>query len=246
MAARSQSWSPLFVARLGGILFLISLVAGSFGELYVPTHVLVSTDAAATAKNILSDTWTYRLGFLGYLAEALCDSSLTVVLYLLLKPAGRELALLIVVLRVISTAVFAAAELFYYAPLIILSGSHALSAFSQGQLNALAVLSLRFYGGGALVPTVIYGLAWFLAGVLMWRSDYLPKLLGAVVMIGGACMAGKYIASILVPGSAPDYLMFPVFASMVFTMLWFLLRGVNMRKWEERLSSIAPARLRSA
>ena len=97
-------------ARIAGVLFLISIVAGGFGEFYVPSTLIVSADATATANNIRASEWLFRLGFAGYLVEALCDIGLTLVLYVLLRRVHEELALLAAFFRLVSTAVFAAAE----------------------------------------------------------------------------------------------------------------------------------------
>ncbi|MFN2638449.1 MAG: DUF4386 domain-containing protein, partial [Gemmatimonadaceae bacterium] len=71
-------------ARAAGFLFLVSFFAGSFGEFYVPSHLIVSGNAAATAANIMNNDLLFRLGFAGYLLEALCDVALALILYVLL------------------------------------------------------------------------------------------------------------------------------------------------------------------
>ena len=71
-------------ARIAGVLFLITIVAGGFGEFYVPSTLIVSADATATANNVRASEWLFRLGFAGYLVEAMCDIGLTLVLYVLL------------------------------------------------------------------------------------------------------------------------------------------------------------------
>ena len=80
----------------------------------------------------------------------MCDIGLTLVLYRLLRPVREDLALLAVFFRLVSTAVFAIAELFYFAASLILGGAGYLKTFSPEQLNSLALLSLKLsgYGGG--------------------------------------------------------------------------------------------------
>ena len=151
-------------ARIAGVLFLISLVAGGFGEFYVPSTLIVSGDAAATAKNIIASDSLFRIGFASYLVEAMCDIGLTLFLYLLLRPVREDLALLAAFFRLVSTAVFAVAELFYFAPLLILGGAASLKSFSPDQLNALALHSLRLYGHGAGIFMVFYGVPSILLG----------------------------------------------------------------------------------
>ena len=117
-------------ARIAGVLFLISAVAGGFGEFFVPFQLIVSNDATATANNIMASELLFRMGFVGYLVEALCDVSLTLILYVLLRPVSRDLALLAVFFRLVGTAVFAMTKLFYFSALFILGGADYLKTFS--------------------------------------------------------------------------------------------------------------------
>src|SRR5713101_8510205 len=122
-------------ARIAGVLFLLSLVAGGFGEFYVPSKLIVSADATATAKNINAFGTLFRLGFAAYLVEAICDIALTLILYVLLRPVRKDLALLAAFFRLVSTAIFGTAELFYFAASLILGGADYLKTFSPDQLN---------------------------------------------------------------------------------------------------------------
>lgn len=233
----SSGWPPQRIARIAGVLLLLTMIGGGFGELYVQSAVIVPNDAAATARNIIAWDGVYRLGFVGYIIEALCDVGLTWVFYLLLAPAGKELALLATLLRIVSTAVFAAAELFYLAPLVILRGSDYLKTFSPEQLHTLALLSLRFYGYGTIVPTIFYGAAWLILGWLIVRSRYLPKILGLLLVLAGLGFVVQNLAQIVAPAYASQYLMLPMFVGVLFLMIWLLVRGVNMEKWQEAVSA---------
>ena len=107
-------------ARIAGVLFLLTLVAGGFGEAYAPSQLIVPGDATATAHNLLTSDLLFRLGFVAYLVEVVCDVSLTLLLYVLLRPVHTNLALLAVFFRLMGTATFAFGELFYFAPSLIL------------------------------------------------------------------------------------------------------------------------------
>src|SRR5215471_20126364 len=76
-------------AKLGVVFFLLSFVGGGFGEEYVPSKLIVATEAAATAENLKSSEFIFRLGFVGYLVEACCDVTLALIFYVLLKPVHR-------------------------------------------------------------------------------------------------------------------------------------------------------------
>src|SRR2546427_9778760 len=143
-------------ARIAGVLFLISLVAGGFGEAYVPSKIIVSGDAAATAANIGNFEFLYRLGFAGFLIESLCDITLVLIMYALLKPVSRELSFLAAFIGLVGTALFAFAELFYFAPPLIIGGAGDLKTFSADQLIALELLSLKFSSYAGIIFTAYY------------------------------------------------------------------------------------------
>src|SRR5260221_6889955 len=107
-------------ARIAGVLFLLSLVAGGFGEAYVPSKLIVSADPTATAANLRNFDFLYRLGFANFLIESLCDTPLPLILYLLLKPVNKQLSLLAALFGLICTPTFAFPQLFYFLPQLIL------------------------------------------------------------------------------------------------------------------------------
>jgi Domain of unknown function (DUF4386) len=176
-------------ARIGGILILISFVAGLFGEVYVPSILTASAGGVAAAHNAGSHVALLRIGFAGYLVEALCDVSLTLILYVLLRPVHRNLALLAAFFRLVSTATFGASEFFYLAALLVAAGHEHLGTLSTAQVNELEQFSLDLYGYGGSAP-VFYGAAAIIVGYLIYRSGFLPRFLGPLWLLGG--LAGVY------------------------------------------------------
>jgi hypothetical protein len=224
-------------ARAAGILLLFTLMAGGFGEFYVPSALIVPADASATAQKINASVWLFRMGFAAYLIEAMCDIGLTWVLYVLLKPVHKDLALLAAFFRLVSTATFATAELFYFAAVLLLGGAHYLKTFSPDQLNSLALLSLRFYVYGGGLFMVFYGVASILLGYLIFESGYLPKALGVLLTLGGIAFVVRNFALVLTPAYASDFLLLPMTISAAALTLWFLVRGVAVTKWEKMAST---------
>ena len=219
-------------ARVAGVLFLISMLAGFFGELYAPSHVIVSGDAAATAKNIVAANLLFRAGFAAYLVEAVCDISLSLVMYEILKPVRRDLALLAAFFGLVSTAVFAVAELFYFGSSLLVGGAGYLKSFSPEQLNSLGLLSLKMYGLGGGIFMVFYGIATLLRGYLIYRSGFLPKALGAVLALAGIGFIVSNFVQVLAPAYASDLLLLPMFVAGVSMTAWFLVKGVDVARWE--------------
>jgi len=219
-------------ARMGGVLLLVSLVAGGFGEGFVPSKLIVSSSATVTAHNLQSFEALYRLGFAAYLIEAMCDVGLSLVFYVLLRRVDRYLALLSVFFALMGTATFAACELFYVAPTLILDGSGSLANFSTDQLNALALLSLRLFGYGGMMLTMFYGVASLLRGYLIFRSGYLPRFLGVLLGLGGLGFIARNFLLALAPGYAPEAILFLMFPAGLALIGWLLVKGVDVERWE--------------
>jgi len=218
-------------ARITGILILVSLIFGGFGEGYAPAHLIVPNDAAGTASNIMSSPLLFRGGFAAYLVEAVCDVVLAVLFYVLLRPVNRNLALLSALFGVVATLTYAFAECFYFAPAVILSGATYLKAFTQDQLNALALLSMRLFGRIAGIFIGFYGLATLIRGYLVYRSGYLPRAIGVMFMIGGAAFVLSNILVVLAPSYATPLLLFVMAPAGIAMLLWLLAKGVDVERF---------------
>src|SRR5207249_9514062 len=126
----------------------------------------------------------YRLGFAGFLIESLCDITLVLIMYALLKPVSRELSLLAAFIGLVGTALFAFAELFYFAPPLIIGGAVYLKTFSPDQLNALALLSLKFYSYAGMILTAYFVRCWLIRSYLIFRSSSLSKFVYVTIVSG--------------------------------------------------------------
>jgi len=229
-----RAFSVQRYAKIAGVLLLLSFIGGGFGEAYVPAKLIVANDAAATVENLTVSDHMFRLGFAGYLVEACCDVSLALIFYVLLKPVHKYVSLLAAFLGLIGTATFAAAELFYFAPRILLRNGSYLKSFTPDQLNALALLSLNLFGLGAVIFTAFYGLGWVLRGYLMFRSGYFPKFLGVLMALAGFAFIVSNFMVVLAPHYNASWLPAFMVPGALLLTVWLLIKGVDLRKWEER------------
>ncbi len=218
-------------ARLTGLLILVSIVFGGFGEGYAPSHLIVAGDAAATASNIRASPMLFRAGFAAYWVEAACDVALAVLFYVLLRPVNRTLALLSAFFGMAATMTYAFAESFYFAPALILSGTSYLRPFSQDQLDALTLLSMKLFNSIGAIFLGFYGLATIIRGYLVYRSGYLPRVLGALFMIGGAGFLLSNALFVLAPSYATQRLLFAMAPAGAAMLLWLLVKGVDVERW---------------
>jgi uncharacterized protein DUF4386 len=222
-------------ARVAGVLFLISLVAGGIGEAYVPSKLVVSGDAAATVANIANHELLYRIGFATFLMESFCDVALALIFYVLLRPVNRQLSLLAAFFGLMATATFAFAEAFYFAPTIM--NAEYLKSFSTDQLNALVLLSLKFYSYAGMIFTGYYGIEWLVRAYLIWKSTFLPKFLGVLMGIGGLAFVLRNFLMILAPQYASDVFLMLMFPGALAMTVWLFVKGVDVAKWNAKLSA---------
>jgi hypothetical protein len=225
-------------ARAAGFMFLISFVAGAFGEFYVPTKLIVAGNAAATVTNILDHKILFRLGFTGYLLEAVCDVGLALVLYVLLKPVDRNLALLSAFFGLVSTALFAVCEMFFFCALFLVKNPVFAQSFTKGQLDALFYFLVRVYAAGAGLFMVFYGSASLIRGYLIYRSGYLPRFIGVLSALVGVVFVVKNFTLVLAPAYSSDLLLIPAPITVLVLSVWFLSKGVDVVKWNERVASM--------
>src|SRR5947207_3674463 len=142
------------------------------------------------------------MGFIGYLVEAVCDDTLSMTLYVLLRPVRKDLALLSTFFGLVGTAVYAVAEPSYFAASHIVGGARYLNTFSPDQLNTLALLSLKVFGYAGGLFLVFYGVAWVIRGYLIVRSGYLPGFLGVLLVVSGLAFVMRNLAIVLAPAYA--------------------------------------------
>jgi Domain of unknown function (DUF4386) len=237
MANTSADPSPQLYARVGGLLYLIIIVAGITGELFVRGSVIVSGDAAATAANLVASPSLWRAGIAGDLVMHLCDVGVMLVFYVLLSPVSRNLALLAVLFNLIQTAVLVANKLNLLIPVFLLGDAPYLKAFSAQQLQALSYVSLRTHDFGFGVGLIFFGVECLVVGYLVFQSGYFPKLLGVLMQIAGVCYLTNSFALILFPTLASrlfPFVLLPPFVAELSMASWLLVKGVDTTKWAER------------
>ena len=227
--------SPRVLARIGGVLYLIIIVLGLFGQAFVRDRIIVAGDAAATAANIRSLESLWRFGIAAEFVLLMCAVSLTLIFFVLLRPVSRELALLAVCFNLVSLAVEAAAALDLVAALLPLANAEYLGAFQPEQLYAMASLSVQSHAYGFGIGLIFFGCECLLLGYLIFRSGYLPKALGVLMPIAGLCYLTNSFALLLAPGIASRLfpaILVPAFVGEASLCLWLLVKGVNVAKWK--------------
>ena len=223
------------LARIGGALYLAIIVIGAMGEGVIRGSIVVAGDAAATAANLRSMEWLWRLGVAGEVVLLSCATALAVILYVLLRPVSRTLALMTVVFNLVCNAIEGVAAVTLATVLFPMGSASYLSAFTPEQLNAMAMLAVRSHSTGFGIALVFFGIECVLLGYLISRSGYMPKWIGVLMQIAGVCYLINSFALLLSPPLSS--LLFPAILapSLIGELslaLWLLVKGVRAEQWD--------------
>jgi hypothetical protein len=217
-------------SRVAGLLYLLGSLFGIVRLLYVPKKLFVYGNAAATANNIAGHESLFRFGMVSYLLCGALWIFVTLALYRLLKGVNQALAVLMVILgSVVVVPIFFVNTVNDAAALLLVRGGGYLSVFDKPQSDALARLFLDLHHQLDLANEIFWGLWLIPFGLLVYRSRFLPRILGVWLII--ACFG--YLALSLTGLLFPDYedqvsnIAQPLLLAELATMLWLLIMGAT-------------------
>jgi hypothetical protein len=232
MTGRGIELSPQACARIGGALYLVIIAAGVLGELFIRDKLIVPGDASATFDNIRSYEFLWRLGIAVNLFHLACSVALALIFYVLLRPVSRDLALLAVLFNVVAITLESASKLFLLPSLFVLSKSSYLQAFTPEQLHVLAYLSNRSHTYGFNISLIFFGFECLVLGYLVFKSRFLPKVLGILMQLAGACYLTNSFALLLAPNLVNVAMLVPAFVAELALALWLLVKGIDVQHWQ--------------
>ena len=221
------------IARTAGLLYLIMVVTGMFSLAYVPSHIDTHADALATTGHIVTSLSLFRWGTLSELIMAAAFLMLPLILYQLLHHVNRNLAALMVVLVAVSIPISFVNVAHKLDILSLLGNTDVSQVFTRDQLNAQVMMHLVDYRNGTLVSEIFWGL-WLLPfGYLVFKSTFLPRILGVLLMLGGFSYLIDFSGTMLFPGyggtTLAGLIMLPASLGEIGTCLWLLIIGTRHR-----------------
>ena len=232
---RTAEMSPRFKARMAGVFQLLEGSTSAFGQVFVLGKVVVVGNAAATAANILGHEQLFWWGFASSIIGAICHVVWAFLMYDLLKVVNRSVSLLVAFVILVGCAMQALTGLLYIVQLLILQGGSSLSAFTAQQVQSLAYVFIKLNAYAFDVDLVFFGLWCVLTGYLIFKSTFLPRIMGVLLAVDGL---GWMLY--LYPPLA--YRLFPVIAAAAALAelpleLWLIVAGVNPQRWKEQASA---------
>ena len=226
---------PRVLTRTAGALYLTIIILGFLNEVLVRGGTIVTGDAAATAANLRSMEAMWRAGIAAHLFYLACAVTLALILFVLLRPVNRELALLAFSFNLVSIAIEAAMTMFLIVALLPVGGARYLEHFSQEQLEALTMLAVRSYSYGFGVSLIFFGFECLILGYLIARSGYLPRSLGVLTGLAGGSYLVNSFTLIAAPALASRLfpaILLPALVGELTLCLWLLFRGVDLTRWK--------------
>lgn len=245
MTTRMADISPAAYARVAGLGYLIIIAAGIFAEFFIRSSLIVANDAAATAGNIAASQSLFRTGIAGDLIMLVCDIVVALALYMLFRQVNRGLSLLAAFFRLVHAAVYGVNLLNLVIVALLAGGAGYLAALQPSQSDALTMLFLDAHKYGYAIGLVFFGFHCMVLGYLVFKSGFLPRILGVLLLAASIGYLVDSFANILLPNYA-DYesvlmlvVFVPAFVAELSLSLWLLLKGVNVSRMRELWGSIS-------
>jgi hypothetical protein len=219
--------------RVAGLLYLVIIVAGIFAFFIVRGSLVVPGDAAATASNIAGSESFFRVGIAADLVMILCDVAVGLIFYILLRPVSNGLALLAAFFRLVQAAMLGVNLLNLFIALQFLSGAAYLGPLGADQTQRLALVFLEVHGIGYSISMVFFAFSLLVLGYLIFKSGYMPRLLGGLLVVAAVGYLTDSFAGFLLPNYADFAEVFQmiVFAPALIAELslavWLIIRGVS-------------------
>jgi hypothetical protein len=216
---------PRFKARIAGVFYLLTFLTGGLA-VFARRGLVVNGDAAATATNILAHESLFRLGFAADSLVVVCYIAVTALFYELFKPVNRSVSLLAAFFSLVGCAILGFAGLFELGPLVVLGGAQYSSVFKLEQLQALAYLFLKLYGQAYGISLVFFGFYCLLIGYLIFKSTFLPRILGVLMAFAG--LGWLTFLSPELARSLSPYILAPGIIGEGSLTVWLLVMGVSV------------------
>jgi hypothetical protein len=235
---RIQEASPRSLARMAGGFQLLEAITAACGQVLVLGRLVISDNPAATAANIIRHQQLFWFGFALSLLGVVFHVACAFLFYELFKPVNRRLSCFAMLVLLMATAVQALMAVFYLGPSLVLDAGKSLSAFSAEQSQALAYTFVSLNGYAFNAHLFLFGLWCLLVSILIFRSTFLPRILGALLAIAGV----GWTLYLVPPVASRLFMPYIAGASALGEIpleLWLIVMAVNAQRWREQASTAA-------
>ncbi len=234
--------NPNRTARIAGLLYVLMIPLGLLGIMYVPTVLVAPGDTQTTIANILAHMGMFRLTIVTALVVQVAHIFIVLLLYRLLQPVNRNLATLMVIFMLVGIPATMLNELNHFAIVLLLSGGDYLYVFTEDQLQGMVPVFFQLHEYGILIASIFWGLWLLPMGYLVFRSGFISKIPGVLLIIAGAGYLVDVLARMLSPGYGETVIATIITATMfgeIVFPIWLLIKGVQAEKWKNYQEAVA-------
>ncbi len=227
--------SPLLLARICGLVALAGIVAGAFDIGYIRNTLIIEGDAPATIHNILAHERLFRLGFGAHLFEMLLNIVGEILFFFLLRRVNRIVAAIVLACGLIGTAIESLDLLNAYVPFVLAVNANTLGTFTAQQLQSLSYIFVRMQDAGLVISFAFYGVNELLSGFLIFRSGFLPRVIGVLLGISGFCYFTHSFLTFVAPSLGArvyPYILYACLPGEASIALWMSTVGLNVENWK--------------
>jgi len=224
------------LARMAGGLYLVNILLGFFAVGLVPAILVASGDAAVTAHNIQANETLYRLSLAANVVVGLTNIPLAMIFWELFKVMHRRLSMLVVFFTLVATAIQISYVVNQFATLALLGGGAYATGLGADQVHALAYLPVGLAALSYDISAVYFGFYAITIGYLVYRSTFLPRAIGVMLVIAGVSYLTYSFADMIAPAFAAHlvpWIQLPALFGEGSFCLWMLVAGVNERRWKD-------------
>lgn len=228
-ATHDQGITLRQAALIAGFGVLIVVFASSFAESFVYPKLVVPGNIQETVQNMAANKGLFIAGIFSYLITFFCDLLIAWAFYVLLIPVNRSLSLLTAWFRLVYMVIAFIGFLKLVTVFRILNTSDYLTVFGADQLHAQVQLLLNSFRYEWSTGLVLFGIHLGLLGYLVYRSDYIPSVLGILLAIAGLGWVVSELGPYFNPDADLGFITITFFAEPIF-MLWLLVRGWKIQE----------------
>lgn len=223
VAGRLDGISPQTAAVSAAVSLLLMVGLAPFAYFVVLGNLVVWDDAGATTSNILASQGLFRASIGAFLIVVLLDVVIAWALYWLLKPVNNALSALVACFRLVYSAAYltAVAHLF--------DAADSVAAGGRAALETQVMRSLASFANGWDLALAVFGVHLVLLGWLVYRSGFIPRVIGVLVAIAGLGYWVDSVGKLLVPDYALGLINY-TFVGELLLMVWLFwigFRGVS-------------------
>ena len=224
-------------ARVAGFIFLLIVIGWILNWIFVESKLTVAGNGTATVNNIMDNELLFRIGITNELIFSICGLVLALALYIILKPVNKNLAMLALYWKLTETIIAAVIVLVTFIALQMLNGKAYLTVFNPEQLQDIVGLFLNVRSTGATISMVFLGMNFILFFYLLFKSNYVPRLLAGFGILSYSLILVYSFANILVPQNAtvlsmvnPISMIFfaPSILFEIVMGIWLLFKGIKV------------------